>query len=46
MQNYPQFYPSETEKSKKFGPVFTIETITFTSLPNIKTWVFKILKKV
>ncbi|GFU37572.1 receptor-type tyrosine-protein phosphatase kappa [Trichonephila clavipes] len=44
--NYPQFYPSEKEKSKKFGPVFTIETVSYSTLPNIKSWIFKILKKV
>ncbi|GFS91251.1 receptor-type tyrosine-protein phosphatase kappa [Nephila pilipes] len=44
--NYPQFYPTEKEKSKKFGPVFTIETVSYSTLPNIKSWIFKILKKV
>ncbi|XP_042910667.1 receptor-type tyrosine-protein phosphatase kappa isoform X2 [Parasteatoda tepidariorum] len=44
--SYPQFYPTEKEKVKKFGPVFTIETVSFSTLPNIKAWIFKILKKV
>ncbi|GIX81756.1 receptor-type tyrosine-protein phosphatase U [Caerostris darwini] len=44
--SYPQFYPSEKEKSRKFGPVFTIETVSYSALPNIKSWIFKIIKKV
>lgn len=44
--SYPQFYPLEKEKRKKFGPVFTIEVVSFSHYQNIKSWIFRILKKV
>ncbi|RWS14412.1 Receptor-type tyrosine-protein phosphatase U-like protein [Dinothrombium tinctorium] len=46
LQNYPSFWPTEKEKRRKFGPVFTVELISFNHYPNIKTWIFRINKKV
>ncbi|KAG8178340.1 hypothetical protein JTE90_029294 [Oedothorax gibbosus] len=43
---YPPFWPTEREKKKKYGPVFTVELVSYNHYPNIKTWIFKILKRV
>ena len=45
-QTYPPFWPSEREKRKKYGPVFTVELVSSNHYPNIKTWIFRILKRV
>lgn len=44
-QTYPSFWP-EGRHSKKYGPVFTIDHISHNHYTNIKTWVFRINKKV
>lgn len=44
-QSYPSFWP-EGRHSKKYGPVFTIDHISHNHYTNIKTWVFRINKKV
>uniref|UniRef100_A0A336K031 CSON011467 protein n=2 Tax=Culicoides sonorensis TaxID=179676 RepID=A0A336K031_CULSO len=43
-QQYPAFWPDR--QSKKYGPVFTVEPISHSHFTNIKTWIFKINKKV
>ncbi|XP_023215946.1 receptor-type tyrosine-protein phosphatase mu-like isoform X2 [Centruroides sculpturatus] len=43
---FPPFWPTEREKRKKYGPVFTVELVSYNHYPNIKTWIFKILKKI
>lgn len=42
---YPSFWP-EQAKSKKYGQVFTVEYVSHNHYPNIKSWVFKINKKI
>lgn len=44
-QQYPPFWP-EGRHSKKYGPVFTIDHISHNHYSNIKTWLFRINKKV
>ena len=44
-QSYPSFWP-ESRHPKKYGPVFTIEHISHHHYTNIKTWIFRINKKV
>uniref|UniRef100_A0A182QTG8 Protein-tyrosine-phosphatase n=1 Tax=Anopheles farauti TaxID=69004 RepID=A0A182QTG8_9DIPT len=44
-QQYPAFWP-EGRHSKKYGPVFTIDHISHQHYSNIKSWVFRINKKV
>ncbi|XP_063226218.1 receptor-type tyrosine-protein phosphatase kappa [Bacillus rossius redtenbacheri] len=44
-QNFPSFWP-EGRHSKKYGPVFTIDHISHNHYSNIKTWVFRINKKI
>ncbi|CAH1965424.1 unnamed protein product [Acanthoscelides obtectus] len=44
-QQFPPFWP-EGRASKKYGPVFTIDHISHNHYPNIKTWVFRINKKI
>jgi len=44
-QQYPPFWP-EGRHSKKYGPVFTIDHISHNHYANIKTWLFRINKKV
>lgn len=44
-QVYPSFWPDST-RSKKYGQVFTVEHVSHKHYPNIRTWVFKINKKV
>ncbi|CAG2112048.1 unnamed protein product [Medioppia subpectinata] len=45
-KSYPQFWPKESVKCKKFGPIFSVETMSSNSPPSINSWVFKINKKV
>jgi hypothetical protein len=45
LQVYPSFWPENT-RSKKYGQVFTVEHISHAHTPNIRTWIFKINKKV
>lgn len=45
-QMYPSFLPTERERKKKFGPVFTVEMLSHCHYPNIKSWIFRIHKKV
>ncbi|XP_023226148.1 receptor-type tyrosine-protein phosphatase kappa-like [Centruroides sculpturatus] len=44
--NYPMFWPGEREKRKKFGPVFTIDVVSFNHYSNIKSWIYRVTKKV
>lgn len=44
-QQFPSFWP-ESKTSKKYGPVFTIDHLSHNHYPNIKTWIFRINKKV
>ncbi|KAG5874202.1 hypothetical protein JTB14_036911 [Gonioctena quinquepunctata] len=44
-QQFPPFWP-EGRTSKKYGPVFTIDHISHSHYSNIKTWVFRINKKI
>lgn len=44
-QQYPPFWP-EGRHSKKYGPVFTIDHISHNHYSNIKTWLFRINKKI
>ena len=44
-QTYPQFWP-DGRRSVKYGPVFTIDLISHNHYPNIKSWIFRINKKV
>ncbi|GJQ76225.1 hypothetical protein Trydic_g1966 [Trypoxylus dichotomus] len=44
-QTFPSFWP-EGRTPKKYGPVFTIDHISHNHYSNIKTWVFRINKKV
>ncbi|XP_058177653.1 receptor-type tyrosine-protein phosphatase kappa [Anopheles ziemanni] len=44
-QQYPAFWP-EGRHSKKYGPVFTIDHISHQHYSNIKSWIFRINKKV
>ncbi|XP_066601849.1 receptor-type tyrosine-protein phosphatase kappa isoform X2 [Prorops nasuta] len=43
--SFPSFWP-EKRHSKKYGPVFTIDHISHNHYTNIKTWVFRINKKI
>ncbi|XP_026473499.1 receptor-type tyrosine-protein phosphatase kappa isoform X1 [Ctenocephalides felis] len=44
-QQYPSFWP-DGRHSKKYGPVFTIDHISHNHYSNIKSWVFRINKKI
>lgn len=44
-QLFPPFWP-EGRTPKKYGPVFTIDHISHNHYTNIKTWVFRINKKI
>ncbi|KAH1006364.1 hypothetical protein HUJ05_007105 [Dendroctonus ponderosae] len=44
-QQFPSFWP-EGRAPKKYGPVFTIDHISHNHYSKIKTWVFRINKKV
>ncbi|XP_053633111.1 receptor-type tyrosine-protein phosphatase kappa isoform X2 [Cherax quadricarinatus] len=43
--NYPPFWP-EKQKSMKYGSVFTIDHVSHQHYQNIRSWVFKISKKI
>ncbi|XP_076335056.1 receptor-type tyrosine-protein phosphatase kappa-like isoform X2 [Tachypleus tridentatus] len=43
---YPPFWPTERERKRKFGPVFTVELVSHNHYQNIKTWIFRVHKKV
>ncbi|XP_069193407.1 receptor-type tyrosine-protein phosphatase kappa isoform X3 [Procambarus clarkii] len=43
--NYPMFWP-EKQKTMKYGPVFTIDHVSHQHYQNIRSWVFKITKKI
>ncbi|XP_066954570.1 receptor-type tyrosine-protein phosphatase kappa isoform X2 [Macrobrachium rosenbergii] len=43
--NYPPFWP-EKQKSMKYGPVFTIDHLSHQHYQNIRSWMFKISKKI
>jgi len=44
-QNYPAFWP-DGRRAVKYGPVFTVEPVSQSHYPNIKSWIFRINKKV
>ncbi|KAI5636097.1 protein-tyrosine phosphatase domain-containing protein [Phthorimaea operculella] len=44
-QQFPQFWP-EGRHTKKYGPVFTIDHVSHNHYTNIKTWIFRINKKI
>ncbi|XP_069361676.1 uncharacterized protein Ptp36E isoform X2 [Maniola hyperantus] len=44
-QQYPPFWP-EGRHPKKYGPVFTIDHVSHNHYTNIKTWIFRINKKI
>lgn len=44
--SYPIFWPLEKYKKTKYGPVFTVENVSSAHYPKIKTWIFRINKKV
>ncbi|XP_076353567.1 receptor-type tyrosine-protein phosphatase kappa-like isoform X2 [Tachypleus tridentatus] len=44
--SYPPFWPTEREKRRKYGPVFTVEMVSHNHYPNIKTYIFRVTKKV
>lgn len=44
-QQFPPFWP-EGRHPKKYGPVFTIDHVSHNHYTNIKTWIFRINKKV
>ncbi|UXI21540.1 monocarboxylate transporter 12-like [Sarcoptes scabiei] len=43
---YPYFWPLEKFKKTKYGSVFSVEMVSSAHYPKIKTWIFKINKKV
>ncbi|XP_042204541.1 receptor-type tyrosine-protein phosphatase kappa-like isoform X3 [Homarus americanus] len=43
--HYPPFWPDK-QKSMKYGPVFTIDHTSHQHYQNIRSWVFKISKKI
>ena len=48
-KSFPQFWPREHPSGRpgvKYGPVFTVETISANHPPNISSWVFRVNKKV
>ncbi|KAJ0174240.1 hypothetical protein K1T71_010386 [Dendrolimus kikuchii] len=44
-QQFPPFWP-EGRHPKKYGPVFTIDHVSHNHYTNIKTWIFRINKKI
>lgn len=44
--NYPPFWPTEKDKRRKYGPVFTVDCISYNHYSNIKSWILRINKKV
>ncbi|KAF0311665.1 Receptor-type tyrosine-protein phosphatase kappa [Amphibalanus amphitrite] len=43
--NFPPFWP-ETTRSRRYGTVFTVEHISHQHYQNIKSWIFRINKKI
>ncbi|XP_054714942.1 receptor-type tyrosine-protein phosphatase kappa-like [Uloborus diversus] len=43
---FPPFWPTERERKKKYGPVFTVDMVSSNHYPNIRTWIFRINKRV
>lgn len=43
---YPSFLPTEKELRRKFGQVFSVEMVSYTHYPNVKTWIYTINKKI
>lgn len=43
---YPIFWPLDKHKKIKYGPVFTVEMVSSAHYPKIKTWIFRMNKKV
>jgi len=43
--NYPAFWP-DGRRAVKYGPVFTVEPVSQSHYPNIKSWIFRINKKI
>uniref|UniRef100_T1ITA2 Protein-tyrosine-phosphatase n=1 Tax=Strigamia maritima TaxID=126957 RepID=T1ITA2_STRMM len=44
-KQYPSFWP-ENGKTVKYGPIFTVESVSSNHYPNVRTWIFRINKKV
>jgi len=42
---YPGFWP-DGRRSVKYGPVFTVDHVSHSHYPNIKSWIFRINKKI
>lgn len=42
----PPFWPTEKDKRRKYGPVFTVDCISYNHYANIKSWILRINKKV
>lgn len=42
---YPAFWP-DGRRSVKYGPVFTVDHVSHNHYPNIKSWIFRINKKI
>ena len=46
-KSFPMFWPKDSgSKPVKYGPIFTVETISTNHPPNISSWVFRVTKKV
>lgn len=45
-QGYPIFWPLDKHKKQKYGPVFTVEMVSSAHYPKIRTWIYKINKKI
>ncbi|XP_046442634.1 receptor-type tyrosine-protein phosphatase mu-like isoform X3 [Daphnia pulex] len=43
--SYPAFWP-DGRRSVKYGPVFTVDHVSHNHYPNIKSWIFRINKKI
>lgn len=43
--SFPAFWP-DGRRSVKYGPVFTVDHVSHNHYPNIKSWIFRINKKV
>ena len=45
-RHFPQFWPRDGSKSVKYGPIFTVETISMNEIARINTWILRVNKKV
>ncbi|OQR75318.1 receptor-type tyrosine-protein phosphatase kappa-like [Tropilaelaps mercedesae] len=43
---FPAFWPTERDKRMKYGPVFTVDVVSYSHYQKIKSWIFRINKKV